>query len=176
MISDISLFSSCLQLIMSSQKPAEDGKNMEDISKNTPSASPLYEPTQHSKLKMDQAGMNALGQLFEHRIQQVSHLEKQRDELIQELLALQEPMLQVVELLREKLVGAQRRLALAQLDYKAVHEEVLQVRRKLFTTARGCIQSQVTLAAQHYEVAQCAVTQVNTPNFTANKKYLISDM
>lgn len=160
---------------MSSQRPAEDGKNMEDVSKNTHSASPLYEPTQHSLLKMDQAGMNALGQLFEHWIQQVSHLEKQRDELIQELLALREPMLQVVELLREKLVDAQRRLALAQLDYEAVHEEVLQVKRKLFTTARSCIQSQVTLAAQQYEVAQSAVTQVNTPHSTDNGKDLIND-
>uniref|UniRef100_A0A3Q3ASI4 IF rod domain-containing protein n=1 Tax=Kryptolebias marmoratus TaxID=37003 RepID=A0A3Q3ASI4_KRYMA len=150
---------------MSSQRPAEDGKDMEDGSK-TPqpdsdmeSTFPLYEPTQDSMLKVDQADMSALGQLFEHWIQQVSHLERQRDELVQELVAMREPLLRVVELLRWRLVDAQRLLALAQLDYKAVHEEALQVKRKLFATARDCIQSQVTLAAHQYEVAQSAVTQ-----------------
>lgn len=137
---------------MSRQRPAED---MEDISKNT-----------HSTLKMDPADLNALGELFEHRIQQVSDLERQRDELTRELLALREPVLRVVELLRGKLVKAQRLLTVAQLDYKAVHEEVLQVKRKLFATARDCIQSQVTLAAQQYEVAQSAVTQVQTNEVT----------
>ncbi|XP_047201481.1 keratin, type I cuticular Ha4-like [Girardinichthys multiradiatus] len=119
----------------------------------------LYEPTSLSTLKMDPVGMKALGELFEYWIQQVSGLERARDKLIQELLALQEPMLQDVERLRGKLKEAKRLLTLAQLDYVAVHEEVQQVKRKLFTTARDCIQSQVTLAAQVYEVAQSGLTQ-----------------
>ncbi|KAM4723450.1 syncoilin-like [Anableps anableps] len=108
---------------------------------------------------MDQMGMKALGELFEYWIQQVSGLERQRDELIRELLALKEPMLQVVEHLREKLMEARRLLTLAQLDYVAVQEEVQHMKRKLFTAARDCIQSQVALAGQEYEVAQSGLTQ-----------------
>ncbi|MEQ2179159.1 hypothetical protein GOODEAATRI_021757, partial [Goodea atripinnis] len=159
---------------MDRKQQVEDGNTIkstevlrnEDISQHhvqtdteTEAVFALYEPTSLSTLKMDQVGMKALGELFEYWIQQVSGLERARDKLIQELLALQEPMLQVVECLRGKLKEAKRLLTLAQLDYVAVHEEVQQVKRKLFTTARDCIQSQVTLAAQEYEVAQSGLTQ-----------------
>ncbi|AWP16691.1 putative syncoilin [Scophthalmus maximus] len=116
--------------------------------------------TQHHVLQLDQAVVDNVGQLFEHCIQQVSRLEKQRDGLIQELLRLQEPLLQVVGHLRGKVEETQRLLTLAQLDYAAVFEEVRQVKRKLFATARDCIQSQVALATREYEVAQSAVTQL----------------
>ncbi|XP_029973481.1 syncoilin-like [Salarias fasciatus] len=114
------------------------------------------ERTEHNTIQMD---MDSLGQLFELSIRRVSRLEKQRDELIQELLCLQEPWLQIVQHLRGKLSMARRQLSLVQLDFIAVHEEAQQVKRKLFATARGCIQSQVALAAQEYEVSQSAVTQ-----------------
>ncbi|XP_008397709.1 syncoilin [Poecilia reticulata] len=155
---------------MSRKQQVEDDSNTtsaeelhnEDISKHdihTDSETALCETTLLNALKMDQMGMKALGELFEYWIQQVSGLERQRDELIQELLALNEPILQVVEHLREKLMAARRLLTLAQLDYVATHEEVEQVKRKLFTAARDCIQSQVTLAGQEYEVAQSGLTQ-----------------
>lgn len=115
---------------------------------------------QPSELKMDEADMASIGQFVEHCIQQVSHLEMQRDELIQELLRVQEPMMRVLQHLREKLEETLRLFTLAQLDYISVYEDVQQVKRKLFATARDCIQSQVTLAQQEYQVAQSAVTKV----------------
>ncbi|XP_039897223.1 syncoilin-like [Simochromis diagramma] len=132
----------------------------EDISpSNRTDSETLGRFAQDPILRSEQVDMESLGELFEHCIQRVSHLERQRDVLIQELLVLQEPMLQVVGHLRAKLEGTRRLLALAQLDYVTVCEDVQQVKRKLFTTARDCIQSQVKLAEQEYEVAQSAVTQ-----------------
>ncbi|XP_029982207.1 syncoilin-like [Sphaeramia orbicularis] len=120
---------------------------------------PQEERTQYPTNQKDRADMDNLGQIFEHCIQQVSRLEIHRDQLIQELLQLQEPMVQIVKHLRGKLVEAQRLLTLAHMDYIAVYEDVQQVKKNLFATARDCIQSQVTLATHEYEVAQSAVTQ-----------------
>lgn len=153
---------------MDDQRSVEDGKDTAATDdshsgllrfiEHTPETSlPQNECTQQPTAHMD---VGSLGELFEHCIQQVSRLERQRDELIQELLRLQEPVLRVVDHLRGKLAGTRRLLTLAQLDHVAVYEEVQQVKRKLFGTARDCIQSQVTLAEQEYEVAQSAVTQV----------------
>lgn len=110
--------------------------------------------------KMDKSDMENVGQMLEHCIQQVSLLEIRRDELIQELLYLQEPMMQIVDQLREKLREKRRLIALAQMDHTDVFEEVQQVKRKLFNTARDCIHSQVMLAEQEYWVAQAALTKV----------------
>ncbi|XP_019742692.1 syncoilin [Hippocampus comes] len=109
--------------------------------------------------EMDKSGMESVGQMFEHCIQQVSLLEIRREELIQELLYLQEPMMQIVDQLREKLREKRRLIALAQRDHTDVFEEVQQVKRKLFNTARDCIHSQVMLAEQEYWVAQAALTK-----------------
>lgn len=125
----------------------------------------LDERTQNPPVHVDQVNMAYLGRLFECCIQQVSRLESRRDEMIKELLRLQEPMLRVVKHLRGKLAETQRLLTLAQFNYMAVYEEVQEVKKKLFATARDCIQSQVMLAEHEYEVAQSAVTQVGTAGF-----------
>ncbi|XP_056151730.1 syncoilin-like [Lampris incognitus] len=115
--------------------------------------------TQHTAMQVEQVDMDSLGLLFNRCIQEVSRLQVQRDELVQEFLEMQKPMLRVIEHLRGKLREVQRLLTLVQLDYIAVYEDVQRVKRKLFITARDCIQNQVMLADEKYEVAQSAVTQ-----------------
>lgn len=157
---------------MDNQGSAEDRKHatsteaaqlrfVDEITEKS-SAETIIPPYEIMRLQVDRAGMDNLGQAFERSIQRVSCLEKQRDELIQELFRLRQPMLQVVEHLRATLVATQRLLVRTQLDSLAVREDVHQVKRKLFATIRDCIESQVALAAQKYEVAQSAVTQVGT--------------
>ncbi|CAK6976803.1 syncoilin [Scomber scombrus] len=138
---------------------AEDVTESSHIDSDVDTIITPEERTQLSMIQIDQGDLDSLGQLFECCIQHVTQLELQRDELIQELLQIQEPMLRVVEHLRGKLVDTRRLVTLAQLDYIAVYEEVQQVKRKMFATARECIQNQVTLSAHEYEVAQSAVTQ-----------------
>ncbi|XP_041667874.1 syncoilin-like [Cheilinus undulatus] len=146
--------------VAATKDPHTEHVSVEDAnSSHSDSDTEINESKPDPIIQTDQAVMDDLGRIFEHCIQQVSHLETQRNELIQELLRLQEPMLRVVEHLRGKLEETRRLLTLAQLDYIAVYEEVQQVKKKLFATARDCIQSQVTLAAHEYEVAQSAVTQ-----------------
>ena len=104
--------------------------------------------------------MDHLGWRFDQCIYEVRGLEMQRDVLIRELLRLHAPMLQAVAHLRRKVEEARKTLTLVQLDHNAVCEDVQQVKRMLLRAARGCIQSQVTLAAQKFDVAQSSVTQV----------------
>ncbi|XP_061552433.1 syncoilin-like isoform X2 [Phycodurus eques] len=98
--------------------------------------------------KLDKSDMENIGQMFEHCIEQVSCLEMRREELIQEFLFLQEPMKHVVDQLRGNLVEKRRLVTLAQMDHMDVFEEVQQVKKKLFNTARACIHSQEELKAQ----------------------------
>ncbi|XP_075874407.1 syncoilin-like [Nelusetta ayraudi] len=113
----------------------------------------------HPVIRTDWTVTDRLRKLFDHCIQQVSHLETQRNQHIQELLGLHEPMLRELEILRRELQETHRMLSVAQLSHAAVFEEVVRVKRKLFAAARDCIQSQVTLETQKYEVAQSVITR-----------------
>lgn len=119
------------------------------------------ESQRHPVMRTDWTVTDRLRKLFDHCIQQVSHLETQRKQHIQELLSLHEPMLGELEILRRELQETQRMLSVAQLSHAAVFEEVERVKRKLFAAARDCIHSQVTLETQKYEVAQSVITRVS---------------
>ncbi|XP_053700365.1 syncoilin-like isoform X2 [Synchiropus splendidus] len=126
-------------------------------------------------MKMEQEEMKSLGIIFDQCVQQVTQLEMHREHLIEELLSLQEPMVRAVERLRRKLEETKRQVTLSQLDLISVHEQVQLVKRRLFCTARDCIQSQVVLTQQEYEVAQSSVTkeelkaQIQSLNFQRNQ-------
>ncbi|KAJ0062732.1 hypothetical protein NL108_004372 [Boleophthalmus pectinirostris] len=115
--------------------------------------------THHISVQTDSTDLDKVGEMFERCIDEVFRLEMHRDRLIEEFAQLQEPMLELVRHLRGRLLEAQRLLTQAQVDYISVYEEVQQLKRKLFSTARDSIQSQVTLAARQFEVAQSDVTQ-----------------
>ncbi|XP_061751493.1 syncoilin-like isoform X1 [Nerophis ophidion] len=143
----------------------DDGKNMSPT-KESHTEHTIFEDNRQSCdtnldniPKVDWSDMENLGQIFEQCIEQVSHLEMRRDELIKELLFLQEPMMSVVEHLRGALVDKWKLVTLAEMDYMFVLEEVQQVKRKLFVTTRDCIRSHVTLAQLEYQVAQSALTK-----------------
>lgn len=115
----------------------------------------------HPVVGTDCAVTDRLRKLFEHCIQNVSHLEAKRNQHIRELLGLHEHLLRELEVLRRELQETHGMLGVAELSYKGVSEEVAHVKRKLFAAARDCIQSQVMLATQEYEVAQSVITRVS---------------
>uniref|UniRef100_A0A8C5FQ74 Syncoilin n=1 Tax=Gadus morhua TaxID=8049 RepID=A0A8C5FQ74_GADMO len=151
------------------QSNASDDSHSEDrleVYVNSLQRRPVDSETTHSELlssdprhPMTEIGtrpfdMDHLGWLFDKCIQEVRGLEAQRDELIRELLCLHAPMLQAVAYLRRKVEEARKTLTLVQLDHIGVCEDVQQVKKRLLRAARGCIQSQVTLAAQNTVITQ----------------------
>ncbi|KAJ7989040.1 hypothetical protein DPEC_G00315420 [Dallia pectoralis] len=106
-----------------------------------------------------QADVDSVRVSFDECIEEVSRLEGQRGDLVRELEGLQRPMLEATEALRAELLEAHRVLTSVQLEYIHLQIEVGLVRSRLFVTIRDCIQSQLALAAQQYDVAQFAVTK-----------------
>ncbi|XP_010877209.2 syncoilin [Esox lucius] len=119
---------------------------------------PMETCVEHPFVQVE-VSMDSVGVSFEECIKEVGRLESQREDLVRELFKLEQPMLQATEALRAQLLEARRVLTTIQLEYINLQIEVGLVRSKLFVTTRDCIQSQLALAAQQYDVAQSAVTQ-----------------
>ncbi|XP_062846808.1 golgin subfamily A member 6-like protein 4 [Trichomycterus rosablanca] len=95
-----------------------------------------------------------IGKTFEFCIEEVSRLERRREELVQELLELEKPMEEEVQVLRGKLGEAQKLLIQSRLQKQNLHAETLLFKRRLFAAARDCAQSQMALDIQQKEVEQ----------------------
>lgn len=101
-----------------------------------------------------------LREAFENCIEEVGQLERTRDELVQELLQLEEPMAQELQTVREALEEEQGLLSKVSLERKSLQEETQKTKRRLFTVARDCAQRQVELELQRKEVEQLNQAQV----------------
>nr|XP_021323833.1 syncoilin isoform X2 [Danio rerio] len=97
-----------------------------------------------------------LREAFESCIQEVSQLENRRDELVQELLELEEPMAQELKTVRENLGEEQALLSKVRLERQSLQEETQKTKRRLFRAARDCAQRHLEL-----ELQQKAVEELN---------------
>ncbi|XP_053084378.1 syncoilin [Pangasianodon hypophthalmus] len=98
--------------------------------------------------------LKELGTTFESCIEEVSRLERRKEELVQELLELEKPMEEETHALRRELEEAQKLLSKAKLQKQNLLDEMRLFKRRLFVAARDCAQSQMTLVIQQKEVEQ----------------------
>ncbi|XP_077052415.1 syncoilin isoform X2 [Siphateles boraxobius] len=91
---------------------------------------------------------------FESCIEEVGQLERRRDELVQELLELEEPMAQELQTVREALGEEQGLLSKVRLERQSLQGETQMTKKRLFIVARDCTQRQVELELQQKEVEQ----------------------
>lgn len=101
-----------------------------------------------------------LREAFESCIEEVGQLERRRDELVQELLELEEPMALELQSLREALGEEQGLLSKVRLERQSMQEETQKTKRHLFTAARDGAQRQVELVFQQKQVEQLNQAQV----------------
>ncbi|XP_043074071.1 syncoilin [Puntigrus tetrazona] len=95
-----------------------------------------------------------LREAFESCIEEVGQLERRRDELVQELLELEEPMAQELQTVREALGEERGLLSKVRLERQSLQDETQKTKRRLFIAARDCAQRQVQLELQQKEVEQ----------------------
>lgn len=100
-----------------------------------------------------------VGSRFDMCVGEVGVLERRRDELVQDLLKLEQPMMEAVRVVQAELAQAYGLLTRAQLQLLWLQDDVRKVKRKLLNVTRHCIQSQVDLSAMQYEVAQSVIMQ-----------------
>ncbi|KAG9493006.1 hypothetical protein GDO78_001112 [Eleutherodactylus coqui] len=95
-----------------------------------------------------------IGVRFQYCIAAVEDLERERDELIQELAILREPSLEAVQHAHEEVLQAHGQRAQAELERDTLKEEMRGIRRRLFRVTKECVACQYQLQNRRQELAQ----------------------
>ncbi|XP_064203653.1 syncoilin [Anguilla rostrata] len=128
------------------------GEDMEDLES-------LLKRRVEEVRELCEGGVMELGARFAESIVEVAQLEQRRNQLVEELLQLEEPMAQAVQALRAEQGELRRLLAQAELERWSLQEERRLVKRQLFAVARDCTLSRVALETQQHEVEQFTILQ-----------------
>uniref|UniRef100_A0A7M4E243 Syncoilin, intermediate filament protein n=1 Tax=Crocodylus porosus TaxID=8502 RepID=A0A7M4E243_CROPO len=97
-----------------------------------------------------------VGERFQECIDAVEQLEKERDNLIQELTLLREPVLQEIRQAHEEILAAYKLLAKVELERDNLRDEIRQIKQKLFKVTRECVACQYQLENRRHDMAQYA--------------------
>ncbi|XP_053255065.1 syncoilin isoform X1 [Podarcis raffonei] len=98
-----------------------------------------------------------LGKHFQECIEAVEELERERDQLIRELMLLREPALEEIRQAHGEILEAYRLHAKVELERDSLRDEIRQVKQKLFRVTRECVACQYQLENRRHDVAQFAV-------------------
>ncbi|XP_033013449.1 syncoilin [Lacerta agilis] len=126
---------------------------------STGAAVVLQEDMEDQEVYYDAEDMSIedLGKHFQECIEAVEELERERDQLIQELMLLREPALEEIKQAHEEILEAYRLHAKVELERDSLRDEIRQVKQKLFRVTRECVACQYQLENRRHDVAQFAV-------------------
>ncbi|XP_059585554.1 syncoilin isoform X5 [Alligator mississippiensis] len=116
-------------------------------------ASSLLEPDAAESQSLT---IEEVGERFQECIDAVEQLEKERDNLIQELTLLREPVLQEIRQAHEEILTAYKLLAKVELERDNLRDEIRQIKQKLFKVTRECVACQYQLENRRHDMAQYA--------------------
>ncbi|KAG8587999.1 hypothetical protein GDO81_005848 [Engystomops pustulosus] len=114
----------------------------------------LADPSASLPVSAHLLSLEDIGLRFQYCIAAVEDLERERDELIQELALLREPSLEAVQQAHEEVVQAYGQRARAELERDTLREEIRGIRRKLFQVTKESVACQYQLETQQQELAQ----------------------
>uniref|UniRef100_A0A8D0FXN4 Syncoilin, intermediate filament protein n=1 Tax=Sphenodon punctatus TaxID=8508 RepID=A0A8D0FXN4_SPHPU len=114
-------------------------------------------PQQQDVAEPQTLSIEELGERFQECIEAVEQLERERDNLVEELVQLREPALQEIRHAHEEILEAYRLHAKVELERDSLRDEIRQVKQKLFKVTRECVACQYQLEARRHNVAEYAI-------------------